>query len=90
MTAAADPTVVQLPMWVIERIRAELRLTPGTWSVIDECVKHSVAFADQVLPCDVSLPPGMIIRKGAKLYDLLSAIDQRESCPKRFQAFPSQ
>ncbi|RMO92981.1 hypothetical protein ALQ33_101985 [Pseudomonas syringae pv. philadelphi] len=87
MSADQRDVMVQLPMWVINDIREGLRLASGTWTELDVCVERSVAFADQVLPCDVSLPPGMTIRKSAKLYDLLSAIDQRKSCPKRFQAF---
>lgn len=82
--------MVQLPMWVIEDIREGIRLKPGTWTELEACVERSVAFADQVLPCDVSLPPGVTIRKGARLYDLLNAIEQRASCPKRFQVFTPQ
>lgn len=87
---AADHVMVQLPMWLIEQIRAEVRLTPGSWTELEACVERSVAFADQVLPCDVKLPPGTVIRKGVKLNTLLLAMKQRESVPEQFRIFLSQ
>lgn len=75
----ADMAQVQLPMWVIDQIRAELRLTPGTWTEFEACVERSVAWTDQILPCDVKLPPGTVITKGTKLYNLLLALDQRKT-----------
>ncbi|MBC3948306.1 hypothetical protein [Pseudomonas folii] len=75
----AEMVQVQLPMWVIDQIRADLRLTSGTWAVIEECVERPVAFADQVLPCDVRLPPGTVFAKGSKLSGLLLAMNQREN-----------
>lgn len=76
---SADMTQAQLPMWVIEQIRADSKLTSGTWAVIEECIERSVAFADQVLPCDVKLPPGTVFAKGSKLSGLLLAMNQREN-----------
>jgi hypothetical protein len=75
----AEMVPVQLPMWVIEQIRTDMKLTSGTWSVIEECVERSVAQADQVLPCDVKLPPGTVFAKGSKLSTLLLAMKQREN-----------
>lgn len=76
---SADMTQIQLPMWVIEQIRADSKLTSGTWAVIEECIERSVAFTDQVLPCDVKLPPGTVFAKGSKLSGLLLAMNQREN-----------
>lgn len=79
--------MVQLPMWVIEQIRADIRLTAGTWKEFEECVAHSVAYHDQVLPCDVRLPPGTLISKGVKISTLMLAIQQREKFPLHARTF---
>ena len=73
--------MVQLPMWVIDQIRAEVKLTSGTWAVLESCVQRSVTFADQVLPCDVKLPPATILPKGSRLNNLLLAMAAREKAP---------
>ena len=79
--------MVSLPMWVIDQIRAEIRLTPGTWKEFDECVKQSIERNDQVLSCDVKLPPGTVISKGVKVSTLLLAIQQRTDFPVHARTF---
>lgn len=42
---------------------------------------------DDLLPCDVMVPPRTIIRKGCKLSTLLEAISHREGRSHRYTTF---
>lgn len=85
-----DQTMVQLPMWVIEQIRSNINLTIGTWAEFEACVARSVAYHDQVLPCDVKLPPGTLFCKGTKVSTLMLGIQQREEFPAQARTFAAQ
>lgn len=77
-----------LPMWVIERIKEEMRLSPATWQTIMAAVEQ--AEVPQILPCEVKLPPGTVIGKGVPVSTLMMAIAQRERYPVHAQAFSEQ
>jgi len=74
-----------LPMWVIDRIKEEIRLGPAAWQAITDAVAH--AEVPQALPCEVKLPPGTVIGQGSPLSTLLMAIAQRVSQPAHAQVF---
>ncbi len=74
-----------LPMWVIDRIKEEMRLGPATWQAITDAVEQ--AEVPQALPCEVKLPPGTVFDQGSPLSTLLMAITQRASQPTRVQVF---
>ncbi|WP_238738855.1 hypothetical protein [Pseudomonas putida] len=74
-----------LPMWVIDRIKEEMRLGPGTWQAITDAVEQ--AEVPQALPCEVKLPPGTVFDQGSPLSTLLMAIAQRASQPAHAQVF---
>ncbi len=77
-----------LPMWVIDRIKEEMRLSPATWQVIIAAVEQ--AEVPQTLPCEVRLPPGTVIGKGVPVSTLMLAIAQRERYPVHAQSFAEQ
>ncbi|MDD2110102.1 hypothetical protein [Pseudomonas asiatica] len=76
-----------LPMWVIDRIKEEMRLGPAAWQAITDAVKQ--AEVPQALPCEVKLPPGTVVGQGSPLSTLLMAIAQRASQPAHAQVFCS-
>ncbi|GLO44219.1 hypothetical protein [Pseudomonas putida] len=77
-----------LPMWVIDRIKEEMRLGPAAWQAITDAVEQ--AEVPQALPCEVKLPPGTILGQGSPLSTLLMAIAQRASQPAHAQVFGSE
>lgn len=77
-----------LPMWVIDRIKEEMRLSPATWQVIIAAVEQ--AEVPQTLPCEVRLPPGTVIGKGVPVSTLMLAIAQRERYPVHAKSFAEQ
>ncbi len=76
-----------LPMWVIDRIKEEMRLGPAAWQAITEAVEK--AELPQALPCEVKLPPGTVIGQGTAISTLMLAIQQRASYPAQAQVFSS-
>lgn len=76
-----------LPMWVIDRIKEEMRLGPAAWQAITEAVEK--AEVPQALPCEVKLPPGTVIGQGTAISTLMLAIQQRASYPAQAQVFSS-
>ena len=77
-----------LPMWVIGRIKEEMRLGPAAWQAITDAVEQ--AEVPQALPCEVKLPPGTVVGQGSPLSTLLMAIAQRASQPAHAQVFSSE
>ncbi|MFK0038145.1 hypothetical protein [Pseudomonas monteilii] len=77
-----------LPMWVIDRIKEEMRLGPAAWQAITDAVEQ--AEVPQALPCEVKLPPGTVVGQGSPLSTLLMAIVQRASQPAHAQVFCSE
>lgn len=77
-----------LPMWVIDRIKEEMRLSPAGWQTIMAAVEQ--AEVPQSLPCEVKLPPGTVIGKGVPVSTLMLAIAQRERYPVHARAFAEQ
>lgn len=77
-----------LPMWVIDRIKEEMRLGPAAWQAITDAVEQ--AEVPQALPCEVKLPPGTVLGQGSPLTTLLMAIAQRASQPAHAQVFGSE
>lgn len=80
--------VAVLPMWVIDRIKEEMRLGPAAWQAITDAVAR--AEVPQALPCEVKLPPGTLVGQGSPLSTLLMAIAQRASQPAHAQVFSSE
>lgn len=76
-----------LPMWVIDRIKEEMRLGPAAWQAITEAVEK--AEVPQALPCEVKLPPGTVIGQSTAISTLMLAIQQRASYPAKAQVFSS-
>ncbi|MGV0315186.1 hypothetical protein ACKU3N_004575 [Pseudomonas putida] len=76
-----------LPMWVIDRIKEEMRLGPAAWQAITDAVEQ--AEVPQALPCEVKLPPGTVIGQGTAVSTLMLAIQQRASQPAHAQVFSS-
>lgn len=74
-----------LPIWVIDRIKEEMRLGPAAWQAITDAVEQ--AEMPQVLPCEVKLPPGTVISQGTAVSTLMLAIQQRASQPAHAQVF---
>lgn len=52
-------TQVQLPMWVIDEIRADNSLTSATWAVIESCVRNPVKIDMRSVMAAVESIPGM-------------------------------
>lgn len=77
-----------LPMWVIDRIKEEMRLSPATWQTIMAAVEQ--AEVPQTLPCEVKLPPGTVIGKGVPVSTLMLAIAQRERYQGHARSFAEQ
>lgn len=77
-----------LPMWVIHRIKEEMRLGPAAWQAITDAVEQ--AEVPQALTCEVKLPPGTVIGQGSPLSTLLMAIAQRASQPAHALVFCSE
>ncbi len=76
-----------LPIWVIDRIKEEMRLGPAAWQAITDAVEQ--AEVPQALPCEVKLPPGTVIGQGAAVSTLMLAIQQRASQPAHARVFSS-
>lgn len=85
--SATDKLAI-LPMWVIDRIKEEMRLSPAAWQVIIAAVEQ--AEVPQTLPCEVKLPPGTVIGKGVPVSTLMLAIAQRDRYPVHARAFAEQ
>ncbi|WP_060497733.1 hypothetical protein [Pseudomonas sp. NBRC 111133] len=77
-----------LPMWVIDRIKEEMRLGPAAWQAIADAVEQ--AETPHALPCEVKLPPGTVIVQGSPVSTLLMAIAQRSRQPSHAQVFSSE
>lgn len=77
-----------LPMWVIDRIKEEMRLSPAVWQTITAAVEQ--AEVPQKLPCEVKLPPSTVIGKGVPVSTLMLAIAQRKRYPVHARAFVEQ
>ncbi|MGX1186727.1 hypothetical protein AB7M29_004406 [Pseudomonas sp. F-14 TE3623] len=88
--SARDERLVTLPMWIIEAVRAEVRLEVQVWTEMNQCVDASLARDIQVLPCDVKLPPGTLFSKGTKVRTLMMAIEQRKDYPVHAREFTPQ
>ena len=77
-----------LPMWVIDRIKEEMRLGPAAWQAIADAVEQ--AETPHALPCEVKLPPGTVIVQGSPVSTLLMAIAQRSRQSSHAQVFSSE
>lgn len=82
-----DERPVTLPMWIIEAVRAEVRLEIHVWSEMARHVEESLARGDQVLPCDVKLPPATVFLKGTKVSTLMLGLQQRKNLCAHFRQF---
>ncbi|KAB0489733.1 hypothetical protein [Pseudomonas vancouverensis] len=85
--ASRDERLVTLPMWIIEAVRAEVRLESHVWSDMARHVEASLAQGEQVLPCDVKLPPATVFCKGTKVSTLMLGIQQRLKFPAHAREF---
>lgn len=85
--AFRDERLVIIPMWIIETVRAEVRLEIYVWSEMARLVDESLARGEQVLPCDVKLPPASLFRKGTKVSTLMLGIQQRLAFPAHSHEF---
>ena len=85
--AFRDERLVTLPMWIIEAVRAEVRLEVHVWSEMGRHVEESLAHSDQALPCDVKLPPATVFLKGTKVSTLMLGIQQRLKFPAHAREF---
>lgn len=88
--AARDERLVTLPMWIIEAVRAEVRLEVHVWAEMEKRVEESLTRDDQTLPCDVKLPPGTLFSKGTKVSTLMLGIQQRLDFPAHSREFVKQ
>lgn len=86
-SATRDERLVTLPMWIIEAVRAEVRLEIHVWSEMARHVEESIARDEQALPCDVKLPPATVFLKGSKVSTLMLGIQQRLTFPARAREF---
>lgn len=82
-----DERLVTLPMWIIEAVRAEVRLEWHVWVAMKKCTEESLAFGEQALPCDVKLPPATVFLKGTKVSTLMLGIKQRLKLPEHSRKF---
>lgn len=64
-----------VPVWVLERIKAAVRLECGTWAPINKAIAD--AETPDVLPCDVKVAPATVFQKGTPLATLLMAMARR-------------
>ncbi|MHC8299565.1 hypothetical protein [Pseudomonas sp. ZS1P83] len=85
--ACRDERLVTLPMWIVEVVRAELRLEIHVWSEMGRYVEESLAHGEQALPCDVKLPPATVFCKGTKVSTLMLGIQQRLTFPAHAREF---
>ena len=85
--ATRDERLVTVPMWIIEAVRVEVRLELHVWSEMARHVEESLARGEQVLPCDVKLPPATVFLKGTKVSTLMLGIQQRLDFPAHARAF---
>lgn len=85
--AVRDERLVTLPMWIIEAVRTEVRLEIHVWSEMARRVDESLALGEQVLPCDVKLPPATVFLKGTKVSTLMLGIQQRLTFPTHSRKF---
>lgn len=76
-STSRDERLVTLPMWIIEAVPAVVRLEIHVWSEMARHVEESLVRGDQVLPCDVKLPPATVFSKGTKVSTLMLGIQQR-------------
>ena len=86
-SAARDERLVTLPMWIIDAVRAEVRLEVHVWSEMGRHVEESLAGGEQALPCDVKLPPATVFLKGTKVSTLMLGIQQRQHLCAQFRKF---
>lgn len=82
-----DERLVTIPMWIIEAVRAEVRLEIHVWSEMARHVDESLALGEQVLSCDVKLPPATVFLKGTKVSTLMLGIQQRQHLCAQYRAF---
>ena len=82
-----DERLVTLPMWIIEAVRAEVRLEVHVWSEMEKRVEESLARGERALPCDVKLPPATLFCKGTKLSTLMLGMQQRLNFPVHSREF---
>lgn len=85
--ASRDERLITLPMWIIEAVRAEVRLEVHVWSEMVRHVEESLARGEQALPCDVKLPPATLFCKGTKVSTLMLGIQQRLNFPPHSREF---
>ncbi len=74
-----------LPMWVIDRIKEEMRLSPGTWETITKAVEE--AEVPEKTACAVRLPPATTFAAGVSVASVLMAIKQRSGLKPEFLEF---
>lgn len=86
-SASRDERLVTLPMWIIEAVRAEVRLEIHVWSEMARRVDESLVLGEQVLPCDVKLPPATVFLKGTKVSTLMLGLQQRKHLCAHFRQF---
>jgi hypothetical protein len=86
-SASRDDRLVTIPMWIIEAVRAEVRLEIHVWSEMARHVEESLARGEQVLPCDVKLPPATVFLKGTKVSTLMLGLQQRKNLCAHFRQF---
>jgi len=82
-----DERLVTIPMWIIEAVRAEVRLEIHVWSEMARHVDESLALGEQVLSCDVKLPPATVFLKGTKVSTLMLGIQQRQHLCTQYREF---
>lgn len=82
-----DERLATVPMWIIEAVRAEARLKIHAWSEMARHVEESITRDEQVLPCDVELPPATVFPQGTKVSTLMLGIQQRLDLPANAHAF---
>ena len=80
-----DELMVLIPMHLIERIRAEVRLQCGDWDELNRCIE--AASDPKVLACDVRLPPATTFLAGTKVSTMLMSVQMRAGRPDRDRKF---
>lgn len=82
-----DERLVTIPMWIIEAVRAEVRLEIYVWAEMARYVDRALAQGEQALSCDVKLPPATVFLKGTKVSTLMLGIQQRQHLCALFREF---
>ncbi|MHC5125532.1 hypothetical protein ACYST8_05625 [Pseudomonas inefficax] len=83
--SSANQKLAILPMWVIDRIKEEMRLSPGTWETITKAVE--AAEVPEKTACAVRLPPATTFAAGVSVASVLMAIKQRAGFKPEFLEF---